>query len=92
MMVWSHILMNCICPSVILKSLMVVQVILHHQPLQFGEPTESWGIRATPTGTITNGVLTSIDMISNGRGYTLAPAVTIGSAVQVPPQPYLHTM
>ena len=36
------------------------------------EPTESWGIRANATGTITNGVLTSIDMISNGRGYTSA--------------------
>ena len=49
--------------------------------ITIAEPTESWGIRATATGTITNGVLTSIDMISNGRGYTSAPAVTIsGSA------------
>jgi len=49
--------------------------------ITIAEPSESWGIRATATGTITNGVLTSIDMISNGRGYTSAPAVTIsGSA------------
>ena len=45
------------------------------------KPTESWGIRPTvkATGTITNGVLTSIDMISNGRGYTSA-VVTIGGS------------
>ena len=91
MMVWSHILMNCICPSVILKSLVVVQVILHHQPLQLLEPTESWGIGATAFGTITNGVLTSIDMISNGRGYT-SYLLLSADLLQVLPQPYLHTM
>ena len=57
--------------------------------ITIAEPSESWGIRATATGTITNGVLTSIDMISNGRGYTSAPAVTIsgpatGTATTLP--------
>jgi len=44
-------------------------------------PTEDWGIRATAVANITDGSVTSIDMVSNGRGYTSIPSVAItGSA------------
>ena len=46
----------------------------------FSSPSESWGITATGAAVLTNGVVTSIDMISNGRGYTSTPTVTIDGA------------
>ena len=46
----------------------------------FSSPSESWGITATGTAVLTNGVVTSIQMISNGRGYTGTPTVTIDGA------------
>jgi len=46
----------------------------------FSDPSESWGIKATGNAVLTNGVVTSVDMISNGRGYTGTPTVTIAGA------------
>ncbi len=46
----------------------------------FSAPSESWGITATGVARLTDGVVTSIDMISNGRGYTGTPTVNIGGA------------
>jgi hypothetical protein len=46
----------------------------------FSDPSESWGIKATGNAVLTNGVVTSVDMISNGRGYTGSPTVTIAGA------------
>ena len=43
----------------------------------FSAPSETWGITATGAAVLTDGVVTSIDMISNGRGYTGTPTVTI---------------
>ncbi len=44
-------------------------------------PSESWGIKATATAEITNGILTKINIVSSGRGYTSVPSITIsGSA------------
>jgi len=46
----------------------------------FSSPSESWGITATGTAVLTDGVVTSVQMISNGRGYTGTPTVTIDGA------------
>jgi hypothetical protein len=46
----------------------------------FSSPSETWGITATGTAVLTNGAVTSIQMISNGRGYTGTPTVTIDGA------------
>jgi len=46
----------------------------------FSSPSETWGITATGTAVLTNGVVTSVQMISNGRGYTGTPTVTIDGA------------
>ncbi len=44
-------------------------------------PSESWGIKATATAEITNGILTKINIVSSGRGYTSTPSITVsGSA------------
>ena len=40
-------------------------------------PSTSWGIRAQAVATITNGVVTSVDIVSVGRGYTTTPNITI---------------
>ena len=40
------------------------------------DPSESWGIAAQAVATITDGVVTSVDIISNGRGYTSTPGIT----------------
>ena len=40
------------------------------------DPTESWGIAAQAVASITDGVITSVDIISNGRGYTSTPNIT----------------
>lgn len=43
-------------------------------------PSESWGVTATASANIENGKVTSINIISNGRGYgSSAPTVTISS-------------
>lgn len=43
-------------------------------------PSESWGVTATASANIENGKVTSIDIISNGRGYgSSTPTVTISS-------------
>tara|TARA_B100000927_G_scaffold22412_1_gene17043 strand:- start:4022 stop:7666 length:3645 start_codon:yes stop_codon:yes gene_type:complete len=53
--------------------------------ITFSDPSESWGIRATANAVLTNGVVTSVDMISNGRGYTGSPTVTIAGAASGTP-------
>jgi len=45
--------------------------------VEFSNPSESWGIKATGTAILSNGSVTGIQMISNGRGYTGTPTVTI---------------
>ena len=52
----------------------------------FSAPSESWGITATGVARLTNGVVTSIDMISNGRGYTGTPTVNIDGAASGTPE------
>lgn len=43
----------------------------------FGSPSESWGISATGVGEVSNGEVTEVTMVSNGRGYlTTPPTVT----------------
>jgi len=42
-------------------------------------PSASWGIKATAVAEITNGSVTSIQIVSSGRGYTSTPTVTISS-------------
>jgi hypothetical protein len=45
--------------------------------ITFSAPNEPWGISATAVGEVTNGSVTSVQMVSNGRGYsTTAPTVT----------------
>ena len=45
----------------------------------FSAPSTSWGVSATAVGTVVNGSVTRVDMISNGRGYTSVPTVTFAS-------------
>jgi hypothetical protein len=45
----------------------------------FSDPSEPWGIPATAVGEVRNGSVTSVEMVSNGRGYTTAPTVTFAS-------------
>jgi len=46
----------------------------------FGTPGEAWGIPATAVGEVTNGVVTKVEMVSNGRGYSSTPpTVTFGT-------------
>jgi len=42
-------------------------------------PESDWGIPATASVQITNGSISSVDIISEGRGYTVAPKVTFSS-------------
>lgn len=42
-----------------------------------GDPPTDWGIAAQAVASITNGVVTGIDIISSGRGYTTTPSITI---------------
>jgi hypothetical protein len=44
--------------------------------LMIGDPSESWGIAAQAVATLTDGVVTSVDILSNGRGYTSTPGIT----------------
>ena len=47
--------------------------------ITFSYPSESWGVSATAVGEVTNGSVTSVEMVSNGRGYTGIPTVTFAS-------------
>ena len=47
--------------------------------ITFSDPSETWGVSATAVGEVTNGSVTSIEMVSNGRGYTGIPTVTFAS-------------
>ena len=47
--------------------------------ITFSNPSEPWGIPATAVGEVVNGSVTSVEMVSNGRGYLTAPTVTFGS-------------
>ena len=46
--------------------------------ITFSNPSEPWGIPASAIGEVVNGSVTSVEMVSNGRGYTTAPIVTFG--------------
>ncbi len=43
------------------------------------DPSASWGIKATAVAEISNGSVTSIEIVSSGRGYTTTPTVTISA-------------
>jgi hypothetical protein len=47
--------------------------------ITFGDPSEPWGIPATAVGEVKDGVVTKVEMVSNGRGYTITPTVTFAS-------------
>ena len=47
--------------------------------ITFSDPSEPWGVPATAVGEVRNGSVTSVEMVSNGRGYTTAPTVTFAS-------------
>jgi hypothetical protein len=47
--------------------------------ITFSNPSEPWGIPATAVGEVVNGSVTKVEMVSNGRGYLTAPAVTFSS-------------
>ena len=49
--------------------------------IEIEAPDTPWGIRAQAVATLTDGKITAIDMISNGRGYRTAPKVTISSGI-----------
>lgn len=45
----------------------------------FDAPSESWGITATGVARLTNGIVTGVDIVSSGRGYTSQPSVTFSA-------------
>jgi hypothetical protein len=46
-----------------------------------GDPSTTWGVKATAVATIDNGVVDSITVVSSGRGYTSTPSISVtGSA------------
>ena len=45
----------------------------------FDAPSESWGITATGIARLTNGIVTEVEMVSSGRGYTSQPSVTFSA-------------
>jgi hypothetical protein len=48
--------------------------------MTIGSPSTSWGVPAQAVANISNGSVTSIDMVSNGRGYSsTAPTVTFSA-------------
>jgi len=47
--------------------------------ITISDPSESWGIKATAVASVTNGTVTSIDLISSGRGYTTTPTITFSA-------------
>jgi hypothetical protein len=40
-----------------------------------GSPAESWGVPATGVAEVSNGSVTLVEMISNGRGYSASPPI-----------------
>ena len=44
------------------------------------DPSTTWGVTATAVANISNGSITSIDMVSNGRGYSSTPPTVTISA------------
>jgi hypothetical protein len=47
--------------------------------ISFSDPSEPWGVPATAVGAVKDGSVTSVEMVSNGRGYTSLPTVTFAS-------------
>ena len=47
--------------------------------ITFDAPNEPWGVPATAVGEVTNGSVTSVEMVSNGRGYASVPTATFAS-------------
>ena len=47
--------------------------------ITFSNPSEPWGVPATAVGAVKDGSVTSVEMVSNGRGYTSLPTVTFSS-------------
>lgn len=47
--------------------------------IAFSNPSEPWGVVASAVGEVTNGSVTSVEMVSNGRGYTGVPTATFAS-------------
>jgi hypothetical protein len=47
--------------------------------ITFSNPSEPWGVPATAVGAVKDGSVTSVEMVSNGRGYTSLPTVTFAS-------------
>ena len=47
--------------------------------ITFSNPSEPWSIPASAIGEVVNGSVVSVEMVSNGRGYTTAPTVTFSS-------------
>ena len=48
--------------------------------ITIGEPSEDWSVPATAVAEVTNGTVTNIEMVSNGRGYgPTPPTVTFSS-------------
>jgi hypothetical protein len=46
-------------------------------------PSTDWGIQATAVAEINNGTITGIEIVSNGRGYTTVPKITISGGVGI---------
>ena len=47
--------------------------------ITISDPSEPWGIKATAVATISDGQLDTIEIVSNGRGYTTTPTVSFAS-------------
>jgi hypothetical protein len=47
--------------------------------ITFSSPDEPWGVPATAVGEVKDGSVINVEMVSNGRGYSTAPAVTFAS-------------
>ena len=47
--------------------------------ITFDAPSESWGVPATAVGEVVNGSVTSVEIVSNGRGYATTPTLTFAS-------------
>ena len=47
--------------------------------ITFDDPSEPWGIPATAVGEVKDGIVTKVEMVSNGRGYTTIPSVTFAT-------------
>jgi len=46
-------------------------------------PSTDWGIQATAVAEINNGSITAIEIVSNGRGYTTLPKITISGGIGI---------